>query len=209
MKANRAVTSVVAAATALLVVVVGGSRAGAAEPEVVADWQMNESSSATVLADSSGNGLTGRIGSSVDTGVSSGGATVHRFDHIGTSDPADPERTHTVSDRAELDPGAGDNTFVVTVRYRATYTGRNMVQKGQSNTTGGMWKVEFEGGTGMVTATFEDQSAAAILFVLLVCEDLILEERFGSSQFRSGAIVFSLDAAQGSLGLGDFSGFLL
>jgi hypothetical protein len=160
MKANRAVTSVVAAATALLVVAVGGSRAGAAEPEVVADWQLNESSSATDLADSSGNGVTGRIGTSVDTGVSSGGATVHRFNHIGTGDPADPERTHTVGDRPELDPGAGDNTFVVTIRYKATYTGRNMVQKGQSNTVGGMWKVEFEGGTGRARCLFRGANGA-------------------------------------------------
>ncbi len=160
MKAFRVVTLFVAMATALVVVSSGGL-VGAADPTVEADWQMNESSSATTLADSSGNGVTGSIGATVDTGVRSGSTTYHRFPPISATAPADPGRLHVVSDDPGLDPGS--DTFAVTVRFRAGYTGRNMIQKGQSTTVGGMWKIEFEGVTGRARCLFRGPDSDSLV----------------------------------------------
>jgi hypothetical protein len=77
--------------------------------------------------------------------VRDGTSTVHRFSYISTTAPAAPSaRLHVVPDRASLDPGT--QGFAVEVRFRTHAGNRNIMQKGQSGTTGGFWKIEISGG---------------------------------------------------------------
>ena len=141
--------SVFALALALVTAVsftMGAPSASAAEQWVpVAVWQMNEPAGSTRLVDSSGNGVTAPIGTAVGIGVRDGTSTVHRFSYISTTAPAAPSaRLHVVPDRASLDPGT--QGFAVEVRFRTHAGNRNIMQKGQSGTTGGFWKIEISGG---------------------------------------------------------------
>jgi hypothetical protein len=113
----------------------------AAATQTVALYEMNESSTATVLVDTSGNGLNGAIGPNAESGVSILGATAHRFlDRSPTQLPAEPERLDTVPHSPLLNPDSED--FSITVRYRTTKPFGNLVQKGQNGAVGGYFKIE-------------------------------------------------------------------
>lgn len=137
---------------------VGGVVAGlcwfapaAAQAQVIADWQMNEDGPhATVMADSSGNGLDGDVGGHVVTGETTpDGGRAYRFQ--GDWRIVDDTRLVTVPDSAtpgvddtRLDPGTG--TYAVTIRFKTGALDPNIIQKGQANQTGGYWKLALQHG---------------------------------------------------------------
>lgn len=112
----------------------------------VAVWNMNEALGADVMHDSSGNHRSGIIGNLVTTGVVDGNFTGYRF----TPGLKDPERLVLV-DRPPLNPYR--STFKVFFRLKTSATDQNIIQKGQSNTAGGSWKIETDP-EGHVVCTF-------------------------------------------------------
>jgi hypothetical protein len=71
----------------------GLSQANAAANTTLALWNMNEKPGATVMVDSSGNGINGDIGSAVQTGLISGPDTFYRWSLVKpTEPPPKPER---------------------------------------------------------------------------------------------------------------------
>lgn len=113
----------------------------ASAQQVVADWEMDEGTSATVMADQSGNGFAGHIGSDVKTGVST--PSGHGYFFSGPSS-YHPSRLVTVPDDSRLDPGTG--TYAVTIRFKTGASEPNIVQKGQANQRGGYWKLVLKKG---------------------------------------------------------------
>lgn len=139
----------VLAGVAVLIVqlVVVGSASAAS---TVADWQMNEPPGAMLMLDSGGVGPAGQIGSAVETGHVVLGETGYRF-LAQDKDGSRPERLVTV-DSPSLNPGTGD--FAVTVRVYTGAGDQNIVQKGQSNTVGGFFKIDML--QGRILCTFRD-----------------------------------------------------
>jgi hypothetical protein len=106
---------------------------------------MNEPSGSRVMADGSGNGRTGSIGREVRTGVRVDGAKGYRFDRLEPdTPPTHPQHLVTVPDSSALDPG--DRDYAITVRLRTTGKFGNIIQKGQSNATGGNVKLQIPNG---------------------------------------------------------------
>jgi Laminin G domain len=104
---------------------------------VIGDWQMDETSG-QVMTDTSGNGLDGYIGTSVVKGWSTGdGGTAYHF--AGPLSVQNRERLATVDETDALDPGT--DTYSVIVRFRTLGSRPNILQKGQSEDTGGYWKL--------------------------------------------------------------------
>jgi hypothetical protein len=132
-------------ATAAGLLVIGtAAPASAAATETVASWQMNEPAGATTMVDSSGNGINGAIGSAVLTGVVVDGATGYRWTSTQPNQPPPkPERLIQVQNSA-LNPGTRD--FAITIRFRTTHSYGNMIQKGQSGSTTGMFKWQIPNG---------------------------------------------------------------
>jgi len=146
---QRKVTFVGALAT-LLVTVAAPSYAGGGT--VVASWRLNEPPGASTATDSSGNNLNASVGSDVQTGVNFGKDVGYHFPYISGSSGPRPEHVLQASDDPRLDPDLA--TFTVSLRFRSTQTWANLVQKGQSNMTGGYWKVDIS--AGVLTCLFRD-----------------------------------------------------
>jgi hypothetical protein len=143
MSMFRSLLVAAVAAGSVILVPAGAAQAAATTP--VAIWEMNEAAGASVMLDSSGNGLNGDIGTEVVTGHTVDGATGYRYSRLTPNQPpAHPEHIVTVPDNANLDPGTRD--FAVTIRYRATAKFGNMIQKGQSGARGGYFKFQNPGG---------------------------------------------------------------
>jgi hypothetical protein len=122
----------------------------------IADWEMNEATGAHVMADSSGNGINGTIGSAVHTGFVFNGATGYDWTSTNPNQPPPkPERLVQVPD-SRLNPGSRD--YAVTVRFRTTHSYGNMIQKGQSATPGGYFKWEIPNGQLMCLFRSRDAS---------------------------------------------------
>jgi hypothetical protein len=118
--------------------------AHAAATVTFADWQMNESPGASVMVDSSGNGINGVVGSEVQTGTLVDGGTAYHWTHIAPNQPpANPQRLVQVQD-SRLNPGTRD--YAITMRFRMTHNVGNMIQKGQSGSPGGYFKWEIPNG---------------------------------------------------------------
>lgn len=132
-------------AALLVVSAAAGVEAASAAWTKVAIWEMNEAAGADVMQDSSGKHRTGIIGDQVTTGVVDG-FKGYQF----TSGPKNIERLVLVASPA-LNPYR--NVFKVFVRLKTTATGQNIIQKGQSNTAGGSWKIETDA-DGHVVCTF-------------------------------------------------------
>jgi hypothetical protein len=144
---RRRLLAVVIAAFTLLV----GSVASAQASTVLALWNMNESPGATVLVDSGPNGLNGTIGSHITLN-----GAYHTFPHItrGTGGTVDPQHLDVVKSTL-LNPGTSD--FIVTVRLLIPSVAAslgNVMQKGQTGTPGGFWKIQLDGGNGRVLCEF-------------------------------------------------------
>lgn len=105
-------------------------------------YEMNEPADATTMTDSSGNGLNAAINQDgLDTGVVYNDSTGYLWARKGPNAlPVAPERVIQVADNPLLDP-RGD-TFTVEIRYRTKENFGNIIQKGQSATPGGQWKIQ-------------------------------------------------------------------
>jgi hypothetical protein len=117
-------------------------------------YEMNEPDGATVMLDSSGNGVNAPINQAgLDTGVAFGGAIGYSWAYTPpAAPPAYPERVIQVADNPRLDP-RGD-TFTVEIRFRTTRKFGNIIQKGQSASKGGQWKIQNP--KGMPSCLFKD-----------------------------------------------------
>ncbi len=121
------------------------SPAAAVADRTVAFWSMDEPAGATVLRDSSGNGVHGVVGADVTAGTVVAGATAHRFATVLPGEQkAYPGHVDRVPHRAELNPDAGD--WSLEIRFRTSYAFGNIVQKGQGGTRGGYVKLQAPGG---------------------------------------------------------------
>ncbi len=126
-----------------LVVLVGGE-ASAGGWVTLTDWRMDEAAGATVMVDSSGNGIDGAIGSGILTGRVDGDTIYYRWPYRPPNQPpADPERLIQVSD-ARLNPGLGD--YAITLRFRTPHSFGNIMQKGQAGSPTGYFKLEIPNG---------------------------------------------------------------
>ena len=145
--------------TALAGVLVMAAPAHAAIDRPVAIWQMNEAAGARTMVDSSGNGLNGVIGTSVQTGVSvAAGNNAYRFPYIRpNTPPPDPQHLVTVPHDNRLNPGTGD--FAVELRMRTTHSFGNVIQKGQAGAKGGYWK--FQQPSGKITCLFRGSAGSS------------------------------------------------
>lgn len=143
---------------ALAGVLVMAAPAHAAINRPVAIWQMNEGAGARTMVDSSGNGINGVIGTSVQTGVSTGdGGTGYRFPYAKpNTPPPDPQHIVTANDN-RLNPGTGD--FAVELRMRTTHSFGNVIQKGQAGSKGGYWK--FQQPSGKITCLFRGSAGSS------------------------------------------------
>jgi hypothetical protein len=121
-----------------------GAPASASSTNPVAIWEMNEAKGATVMTDSSGHHLNGKIGDEITTGYATKGIVGYQFPFIHNNLPYDPGHVVTVPDNSQLDPGTGN--FSVTASFEWTQDDRNIVQKGQETTSGGDFKMEIANG---------------------------------------------------------------
>jgi Concanavalin A-like lectin/glucanases superfamily len=137
---------VLLACGAASVAVLGGvAKAQAAETlATVADYEMNEPAGATVLVDSGPNQLDGTIGAHVTPNGAYHDFPYHNGAKGGT---VDPDHLDLISQDA-LNPGTAD--FAISLRLRFTLPVGNVLQKGQSGTVGGIYKVQLDGGNGKV-----------------------------------------------------------
>lgn len=105
-------------------------------------YDMNEPTDATTMTDSSGNGLDAPINQAgLDTGEVYNDSTGYFWPRKGPNAlPVAPERVIQVADNPLLDP-LGD-TFTVEIRYRTKENFGNIIQKGQSASRGGQWKIQ-------------------------------------------------------------------
>jgi hypothetical protein len=135
----------IALTTLALTALVLQAPATAATNTVLALWQMNEKTGSTVLVDSSGNGINGKIGSEV---VLNG--AVHTFGYLKpNTPPAHPGHPDQVTS-ALLNPGTRD--YAITLRMKWTNSFGNIIQKGQSGIAGGYFKLQAP--NGLVQCTF-------------------------------------------------------
>jgi len=142
-------------AVAFSTIVIVAPEAAQADTEVVANWQMNEGSSASTMIDSGPYGIHGQIGDDVITNYSIGGATGYRWLYKRPNEyPPEPERLITVPNNWRLNPGSGD--FAVEFRYRTDKNFGNIIQKGQSRSAGGQFK--FQQPQGYINCLFKDGS---------------------------------------------------
>lgn len=144
---------------ALAGVLLMAAPAHAAINRPVGNWQMNEAAGARTAVDSSGNGLNGVIGTSVQTGAAlTGGGTGYRFPYIKpNSPPADPQHLVTVPNDNRLNPGTGD--FAIEFRMRTTHSFGNVIQKGQAGSKGGYWK--FQQPSGKISCLFRGSAGSS------------------------------------------------
>lgn len=92
------------------------------------------------MSDASGNGLSGAVGRDVKVLAGS-----YRFAAVAPdAPPVRPDHTAVVSHDDRLNPRGA--TYTVDLRIRTRAKGGNVVQKGQSQTAGGFWKVELNDG---------------------------------------------------------------
>ena len=144
------VAVVVTAVCAVVLGPVGPARAAG----VVALWNMNESPGSKVLVDSSANHINGTIGTSITLN-----GAVHSFPQVqrGFNNATfDPQHLDVVND-PRTNPGTSD--FIVTARIKIAKPSDafgNVMQKGQSGSPTGFWKMELDGPTrGLVFCGFK------------------------------------------------------
>jgi PKD repeat protein len=146
MRFLRALTSAgtVACVVAGMTVTTVTSAQSAVGP--TAFYEMNEPVGSSVMTDSSGNGLNGVIDpTGVQTGAVFDGATGYDWVRRPPEQaPPSPERVIQVPDNINLEPG--NQPFTIELRYRTQENFGNIIQKGQSQTPGGQWKIQNPGG---------------------------------------------------------------
>lgn len=150
---------VAALATSALTAAPVASGASALAPVTQVHYEMNEPAGATTMVDTSGNGLNAPINQDgLDTGVDYNGSTGYFWARKGPNSlPVAPERIIQVADNPFLDP-RGD-TFTVEIRYRTQENFGNIIQKGQSASVGGQWKIQNP--MGLPSCLFKSPSGQA------------------------------------------------
>lgn len=131
---------VTVAATGLLALTAPTLEAGAASWNPVGNWKLNEPVNTSTAIDSSGSGLDADVGTEVNTGLTLKRRTYVNFPTTGAWGPPNDERLILVPDDPMLDPG--DSTYRIVIVFRTRASGVNVIQKGQSGTVGGYWKIE-------------------------------------------------------------------
>ena len=110
----------------------------------VADYQLQNDTS-TTMADSAGTNdgaiAAGAPAAGLDTHVASQNGFGYQW---AAPTVVNDARVVTVPDAADLDPG--DREFAVEVKLKTNATDGVLVQKGQSDTPGGSWRVQLQGG---------------------------------------------------------------
>src|SRR5918993_551162 len=145
MLAGIATTATLLAAMPTTAAVTAPGAAALAAGSLSAGWEMNEPRGATVMTDSSGNGLNGQIVASpeITTGYTYNGAVgYHWLRRDPGTPPAIPARVIQVPDNIKLEPGSSTGPFTIELRYRTKENFGNITQKGQATTAGGQWKIQ-------------------------------------------------------------------
>ncbi len=146
MKARRTVVLAAALLAGSAGLSIPAAATSAPQDAVVAQWDMNEPSGATVMTDSGTAGVDGHVGAEVVTGVTYDGATGYRFARLQpNTPPAHPEHLVTVADTPFLDPGNA-GFYAIEIRYRTTNKFGNLIQKGQAASKGGQFKIQLPKG---------------------------------------------------------------
>jgi hypothetical protein len=128
----------------------GASAAGT----VVANWQLNDAAHSTVMRDSSGNGLNGKVASgAASAGLTLNGSFFHWSTRCPACKPVQDARVVQVPDDDRLDIPDPDVKYTLEFRFRTTHPYGNYMQKGQSATRGGQIKVQ--GPQGSVQCLFK------------------------------------------------------
>lgn len=131
------------AAASLLLVTAVPAESRTASPTAM--WRMDEGAQARTMVDSSGKQLNGTIGADVVTGLASSAGRGYRFPTVSPDAlPVRPGHTVVVPDDWRLDPASRD--YTVELRLRPSGRNGNVIQKGQSRTEGGFWKIEINNG---------------------------------------------------------------
>lgn len=124
-------------------------------------YEMNEGPGTTVMHDSGGSGIDGVVNpAGVTSGFTYAGATGYHWERRPPAvPPVEPWRIIQIADNPVLDPGSA-GTFTVEIRFRTSEKFGNIIQKGQSHTYGGQWKIQnpkgipsclFKGSNGRVS----------------------------------------------------------
>ena len=150
---RRVRRTVLSIGVALGAAVLSVTPASAGSTATVGSWNLNEAPGAVTAGDASGYGHHGTVGSDVSTGARSYGATGYRWP---TWASTAANHLVTVPDSQKLDPGSSD--YAVSVRLRTARFFSNVVQKGQSGTPGGYWKIEVA--RGLVKCQFRTHTGA-------------------------------------------------
>jgi Concanavalin A-like lectin/glucanases superfamily len=130
--------------------------AGASGPTVLAQYNLDEPTGSTVLVDSGPHAINGTIGTHVALN-----ASYHNFPYVpgGTGGTVDPQHLDVVPANNLLNPGPGN--FMVSFRINFTLPVGNVMQKGQSGTVGGFWKVQADDGQGKIACSFVSPTGSA------------------------------------------------
>ena len=144
--------------------------------QVVLRYAMDETTG-TVMKDSGGTGLDGRIGKDIIIDTTFAGATGYQFPSVdpNTTTEVQPGHLATIPDSPSVDPG--DQKYSVEIRYRTDEAnGANLIQKGQAHTPGGQFKIQvpegnpqcyYKGSAGKVGATSQRKLDDGAWHVLL------------------------------------------
>ena len=143
-------TARIAAAFAGFVIASVATTASAAPWSPAGAWAFNEPPNSSTATDTSRNSLDAAVGDDVNTGMTFNRRTYYNFPSSGAWGGPNHERLVLVPDTPELDPGVGTYRVAIVIRTRAA--GVNIIQKGQSNTYGGFWKIETH--NGLATCLF-------------------------------------------------------
>ena len=114
------------------------------QPHLI-NYEMNEPAGSSVMHDTGDLGLTGQWAPRSRPATTFDGAMGFRFPRlVPNQPPAHPRAPGTVPDNAALDPGTG--SWSIEIRYKTTNGFGNIIQKGQSHTVGGQFKMQLPGG---------------------------------------------------------------
>jgi hypothetical protein len=139
-------------AAAVVALLVPSSPVSANATTTVALWNMSEPKGSRTLVDSSGHHVNGTIGSEV---LLSG--TAHTFPYLKpNTPPAHPGHVDSVVS-SKLNPGTRD--YAVNLRLKFTTSFGNIIQKGQTGTVGGWFKLQSP--NGVVQCVFHGAAGQA------------------------------------------------
>lgn len=143
----RRSTTLALALGAALAGTAGAALPASAASAPVAVWQMDEPAGATVMADSSGHGINGAIGSEVQTHTVSGSHVGYAFPYLKNGvAPTHPQHLVRVPADNRLNPGTGNYSVTMTLKFKPAANGGNVLQKGQASSPGGYFKLEIDRG---------------------------------------------------------------